>query len=85
MIEYRERIIDHLDKQCPQLRSVDILDILEICEKYLETNRQAIGVKASKDYARLIDSYFQAKDQDRNELKQLEKQSRGATRAILNR
>jgi len=82
MKEYSQKVIDRLD-EAGLPRMVDALDILTICNEYVDKETNTIKRKATKGFAKLIKEYFQAVDQDLQKKDELEKRLRRTVKQVL--
>ena len=80
---YSQEIIDKLDETNPQLRSSDILDILDVCNQYIEKEKRQIKIQAVKSYCRLVSDYLTAIDTKSEKAKQIEKKLRLTVKQVL--
>lgn len=82
MEKYSQQVIDKLDAQ--GLRSVDCLDILDICHKYVDEQKKQIKISAVKGMAKLYTELRTAQDSKNfNDAKKIQKQLDNACKKIL--
>ena len=82
MEKYSQQVIDKLDEQ--GLRSVDCLDILDICHKYVEGETKVIKMKAVKGFAQLYTDLRTAqKSKNFTDSNRIQKQLDEACKKIL--
>ena len=82
MEKYSQEVIDKLDAQ--GLRSVDCLDILDICHKYVEQQKKEIKISAVKGMAKLYMEYRTAqKSKNFKNAEKIQKQLDNACKQIL--
>lgn len=77
----KDEIVEALEKSNPHLRSVDVLDLVSICNEYVEKEKRKINT--TKSFARLVQRYFQARDQKLDEVKKLEAQIKRTIKQVL--
>lgn len=77
----KDEIVEALEKSNPHLRSVDVLDLVNICNEYVEKEKRKIST--TKSFVRLVQRYFQAKDQKLDEVKKLEAQIKRTIKQVL--
>ena len=82
MEKYSQKVIDKLDEQ--GLRSVDCLDILDICHKYVQEQKKEVKINALKGMAKLYTEMRTAQESKNfKDSKKIQKQLDNACKKIL--